>query len=396
MTTDAIGNVGAEGGAAPRLLDTAPVPLLVLDERLRVRRCNTAMAQLIGAEAAECRGRPLSELVVADDRPALAAAAGALRAGEPVAGLELRLESGDGRPSPMTWYADPFCDGDGRLLGGVVVLGGPQGGERPDPGGLLSPVETELQEKIRLLEGHVRELAGANERMQRFVDSLAHDLRGPLRVLDGFERMLEEEYGGGLDATARDYLERIRRNTGHLSALLDALAGLYLTGAPRPVRRQPVDLAALAEEVVAGLRQEQPERRVALEVESPLRAEGDPELLRLLLANLLGNAWKYTAGHDPARIALDRREEAGRSVFTVRDDGPGFANDQAERIFEPFVRLHSKEVPGSGLGLMTVRRVVEHHGGTVWAEAAPGEGAALRFTLGPERRERIPLLSLSE
>jgi light-regulated signal transduction histidine kinase (bacteriophytochrome) len=211
---------------------------------------------------------------------------------------------------------------------------------------------------------------------------VSHDLRTPLRAIDGFTRALEEDYGGSLDDKAHDYIERVRRATRRMGQIIDDL--LLLSRLARDeIRTERVDLTALAGEVDAALRAAQPDRDVAFTAAPGLCATGDSRLLRLVLENLLDNAWKYTSRKPRARIAFGMVNGAGEPVFFVRDDGAGFDMAYADKLFGAFQRLHgSDEFPGSGIGLATVARIVHRHGGRTWAEGATGQGATFYFTLG--------------
>nr|WP_255698928.1 CHASE domain-containing protein [Luteimonas sp. Y-2-2-4F] len=238
----------------------------------------------------------------------------------------------------------------------------------------------------RTLEARVaartRELERANRELEAFSYSVSHDLRAPLRSLDGFSRRLLERHAARLDDEGRDYLARIRAAAGRMDALIDALLQMaHLSRAT--LERQPLDLGAIAAQVEADLRHGEPQRRVEVRIHDGLAACGDPALVANLLQNLVGNAWKFTGGRADARIEVGRERRAdGAEAFFVRDNGAGFAPEQAARLFRPFQRLHAQEdFPGHGIGLASVRRVVERHGGEVWAEGRPGQGACFWFTL---------------
>ncbi|MBV6474561.1 MAG: Adaptive-response sensory-kinase SasA [Rhodocyclaceae bacterium] len=226
------------------------------------------------------------------------------------------------------------------------------------------------------------ELTAANRELESFAYSISHDLRAPLRGIDGFSHLLAEEYAEKLDATGRDYLERVRRAAQRMGELIDDI--LELSRVTRQdMRRVRVDLSQIAAEAIEERARVEPGRRVEVSIEPGCIALGDPQLLRVLMQNLLENAWKYSRKADPARIAFGRETLAGETVFFVRDNGVGFDMKYADRLFSPFQRLHKpEEFEGSGIGLATVARVAHRHGGRVWAEASPDQGATLRFTLG--------------
>jgi signal transduction histidine kinase len=225
-------------------------------------------------------------------------------------------------------------------------------------------------------------LAAANQELESFSYSVSHDLRAPLRGIDGFSRALEEDFGATLPEEGRRFISRIRAATRRLGLIIDDL--LLLSRVARSeLRREKVDLGALALEVYAGLRAAEPTRDVRLAVGDGLLARGDPRLLRLLLENLLGNAWKYTSKKPRARVEFAAQANGGETVYYVRDDGAGFDMAYADKLFGAFSRLHNaNDFPGSGIGLATVARIVHRHGGRVWGEGAPGAGATFYFTLG--------------
>lgn len=233
-------------------------------------------------------------------------------------------------------------------------------------------LEQEVSRRTHELSAVVREL-------ETFSDSVSHDLRAPLRPIEGFSALLLERED--LPADVLGHLRRIQAAARRMSGLIDDL--LHLSRVSRQeLAHLPVDLSAVAREVWSALAAQAPGRRVELAVAEGLLALGDPGLLRVLLENLLGNAWKFTSRTQGAKVEVGRRTRDGVAAFYVRDNGAGFDGAQAHRLFTPFERLHAEgEFPGTGIGLATVRRVVERHGGRVWAEGAPGEGATFWFTL---------------
>lgn len=245
----------------------------------------------------------------------------------------------------------------------------------------------EIERLNRELEQRVRErtadLASANRELESFAYSISHDLRAPLRGIDGFSQMALEEYGDQLEAGGRNYLERVRAAAQRMGHLIDDI--LELSRVSRHAMRQErVDLSRLAAELMDEIREGDLLRSVEVSIAPGCTALGDPRLLRVLLQNLLENAWKYSARQTEARIDFgSERLDTGETAFFVRDNGVGFDMKYADRLFSPFQRLHDpKDYPGSGIGLATVARIAHRHGGRAWAESAPGQGATLRFTLG--------------
>ncbi len=240
----------------------------------------------------------------------------------------------------------------------------------------------ELARSNLALERKAAELSAINGELESFAYSVSHDLRAPLRRIDGFGRMLAEECAGQLGATGLAYLDRLRASCVRMGQLIEDL--LTLSRASRgELNRTVVDASEMARSVAADLQRDEPGRAVTVVIEPGVRAECDERLLRILLVNLLGNAWKFTGRTAEARIEFGRTRAGGREVLFVRDNGVGFDMGSAARLFGAFQRLHSEsEFPGTGIGLATVQRIVRRHGGDIRAESAVGQGAAFYFTFG--------------
>jgi light-regulated signal transduction histidine kinase (bacteriophytochrome) len=225
-------------------------------------------------------------------------------------------------------------------------------------------------------------LEGANHELEAFSYSVSHDLRAPLRSIDGFSHALVTEYGDKLDAEGQRYLERIRAATRRMAGLIDDLLNLArITRAE--LRWTSVDLSALAGQVAAELHRHDPERTTPIHIAAGVASRGDARLLTIVLENLLGNAWKFTGKHAAAEIWFDEQRRDGRTVYCVRDSGAGFDMKYADKLFAPFHRLHgATEYDGVGVGLATVQRIIARHGGQIWAEAEVDRGATFFFTLG--------------
>jgi light-regulated signal transduction histidine kinase (bacteriophytochrome) len=225
------------------------------------------------------------------------------------------------------------------------------------------------------------ELAQVNRELEAFAYSVSHDLRAPLTSINGFAELLMREQGPKLDATANRYLTRIRDGSVRMAGLIQDLLGLSRV-TQQGIENRPIDLLSPIETAVKALREAEPTRSVMFTAPATLAAHGDLKLLSLALANLLSNSWKYTSKTANACVEVGLREQAGEKVYFVKDNGAGFNPDYADRLFRPFVRLHSEsEFPGTGIGLATVARIINRHGGRIWAESKPGEGATFFFTL---------------
>lgn len=216
---------------------------------------------------------------------------------------------------------------------------------------------------------------------ESFSYTVSHDLRAPLRVVEGFTRILKEDYGRLLDRIGNDHLERVLGAASRMNNMIDALLSLSQLSA-QPLARQAVNLSQLATMVIEDLRRAAPERRAEIHIEPGMIAQGDPTLLRMVLENLLGNAWKYSSRCEVTEIRFERQQQGADLVFAVTDKGAGFDMRFAERLFGVFQRLHSaSDFSGTGVGLASVRRIVYRHGGDIWAESEVGRGARFYFTL---------------
>ena len=239
----------------------------------------------------------------------------------------------------------------------------------------------ELQERNDALRRNAAELLAANTELDAFAYSVSHDLRAPLRSIDGFSQILLEDYSGTLDAAGRESLQRVRAASQRMGTLIDDL--LKLARVTRvEIRTEDVDLSGMAREIAAELQRATPERLVEFAIAPGLRARGDARLLRVALDNLLRNSWKYTAKQAQPRIEFASIAANGERAFMVRDNGAGFDMQYADKLFGVFQRLHSPaEFEGTGVGLATVRRIITRHGGRIWAEGVVDRGATFYFTL---------------
>jgi signal transduction histidine kinase len=267
--------------------------------------------------------------------------------------------------------------------------------------GVVRDITERRQAEVRIgglnrdLERRLAELGTVNRELEAFSYSVSHDLRAPLRAIDGFSQALLDEYGARLDDEGRDYLGRVRAAAQRMGELIDDLLDLSRVSR-REMRREPVDLSAIARTVVQQLRRAAPGREVDAVIAEGLVAEGDAHLLRIALENLVGNAWKFTGPRARSRIEIGAVHADGIATYFVADDGVGFDMAYADKLFGAFQRLHGmREFPGTGIGLATVQRIVLRHGGRVWARAEVGKGATFYFTLpggggGPDGREDDP------
>lgn len=242
-------------------------------------------------------------------------------------------------------------------------------------------LNAELEVRVRQ---RTQQLEEANREMESFCYAVSHDLRAPLRALDGFSRILLEDAGAILDDDDKDKLQRIIAASERMGRLMDDL--LRLSRICRAgMRLAETDLGAIARDAIGRLRGQEPQRGIIAGVASGLTVKADAGLMRIVLEDLLGNAWKYTRRISEPRIEFGRRERDGKAFFYVQDNGVGFDMRYAAKLFSPFQRMHSpSDFEGNGIGLAIVQRIVQRHGGRVWAESEPGRGATFCFTLWTE------------
>lgn len=346
--------------------------LVVLDSEGRVVDANPAAADTLGLPLAQLQGADGWSFVAADD-PRLPPLVEAFRKDRRARG-ELRIRRADGSCFEADIAAVIYPDAAGRSLGLWSMR---DVTERQRARDQILQLNATLEERVRQ---RTAQLEALNAELEAFSYSVAHDLRAPLGAVAGFAEALGAQ-GERLDDKGRRYLERICTSAHRMAEMIDALLELgrvSRTGS----QPQEVDLGQLAQGILDELRQAHPQRQVTTRVAGGLGVQGDPRLLRLALQNLLGNAWKFTAGRPDACIEVGCEERQGQRVFHVRDNGAGFDMEAARHLFGAFQRLHdASEFPGHGVGLANVRRIVHLHGGQIWAEAQPGAGATFHFTL---------------
>lgn len=350
------------------------------------QRVNPHWEEVLGWSSEELLAQPWMELVHPDDRErTLAEAARIAQAGQDTASFENRYRCRDGSYRWLHWNSKVSAEDN------LIYAAARDVTDRKRQEAVLAAQEAELRSLAGALEARVEERTGeleaANKELEAFSYSIAHDLRAPLRAIDGYSLAVLEDYEQDLPEAAQADLARVREASGRMSVLIDKLLELSRISR-RELVRSSVDLSVLAEEITNDLQLDDTAREVRVEIEQGLNVNGDPELLRLVLQNLLENAWKFTAQTEEAHVEFARvGGENGHSTFEVSDNGAGFDMRYAEKLFRPFERLHRhEEFSGTGVGLTTAARVLIRHGGNVWANGTPGEGASFFFDL-PTREE---------
>ena len=336
-----------------------------------------------GQSASEYRGAGWRRAFHPDDLPQLERYIGHAMRGHQTGELELRLwQAAAAQYRIVSLRPVAVFDGDGEFREWIGTLTDVDDRRR---------AEDEVRRLNVELEGRVRDrtkkLEEINGELEAFSYSVSHDLRAPLRAMDGFSQRLATEYGPKLDEQAHNYLERIRNGAKRMGQLIEDLLSLSRITRIELSRRE-VDVSALVHQVLNDLQQREPERKVETSVWEGVHVEADVRLVRVALENLLGNAWKFSSKTGHPRIEFGMMQEGARKVLFVRDNGAGFDMAYADKLFGPFQRLHGmNEFPGTGIGLATVQRIVNRHGGRIWCQAKPGAGATFFFTLQEDARQ---------
>ena len=363
------------------LIDLAQDAIVVRNLDQTLRFWNKGAERLYGWSAEEVLGKTMDEVMCCTPKVLVAPFDRMVATDVDWTG-ELEQMASDGSVLFVEARSSVVRDAHGQVTGVMTVITDIR--ERQQAREEILQLNSSLEERV---ERRTAQLKFANQQLEAFSYSVSHDLRSPLSAVDGFSSLLEKSITRPGDAPlsdrSRHYLARIRAGVGQMGELIDAM--LLLAQVSRTsLRGEPVDLGRQAEAVLLGFREREPGRAVQWQIEPGLLTQGDSRLLRQVLENLLGNAWKFTAGKARACIAVGQeKNNAGETVFFVRDDGAGFDMAHASKLFGAFQRLHDQaEFPGTGIGLATVQRIVARHSGRVWADAAPGQGATFYFTLG--------------
>lgn len=355
--------------------------VVVTDAQQRVTLLNPVAEALTGWKHDEALGRALRDimsLVTAQTGETVASPVDQAFAEKGVTNLRdgTLLVSKDGASTPIADSAAAMLDDRGELLGGVMVFRDVTEQRRMD--GAIQRLNEELEHRV---VERTQQLEAANKELEAFSYSVAHDLRSPLRGIDGFSQMLIEQHASNLGPEGVEQLFRVRQAAQRMATLIDDLLQLARV-ARTTLQRRPVDLSQLAHTVTARLRRAHTGRAIEVAIQDGLVVEGDERLLQVVLENLIGNAWKFTSKVAHARIEVGARAQDAARVHFVRDNGAGFSMQYADRLFGTFQRLHSdSEFEGTGVGLAIVQRIILRHGGQIWAESAVDQGTTLSFVL---------------
>ena len=368
------------------ILNFAGEGILGVDVEGKITFVNPAAARLVGWEVAEMIGKCHHDLVhhtriggstyPQEECPISAV----FRDGKVRRAENEVFWRQDGTNFPVEYTSTPIRNERGELLGAAVVFKDITARKQAEEE--IRKLNEELEQRVRERTAQLEE---ANKELESFAYSVSHDLRAPLRAVDGFSRILLEECKDTLSKEAQGYLDRITAGSRRMGQLIDDILKLS-----RLSRTEMVffnfDLSTMVREIAAELQEAEPKRQVEFTIEANLMVSASQRLLRIALVNLLENAWKFSAKSPRARIAFGSQEHDGGRCFFVKDNGPGFKMDYADKIFKPFERLYKdSEFPGTGIGLSVVQRVIQRHGGRVWVESAEGQGTTFYFTLKEPR-----------
>ncbi|UCF13720.1 MAG: PAS domain S-box protein [Thermoplasmatales archaeon] len=355
-----------------QIFNTAADGMRVIDKNFNILRINDTFAKLVGIDKDKAVGKKCYDVFPGSQCHTPRCPLTQILNGKEYLEYEVKKERSDGTKIDCIVSITPFLGHDGELLGIVE-----------DFKDITDRKKSEVKIK-KLNEDLTRqtvELTAINKELEAFSYSVSHDLRAPLRSIDGFSQALLEDYEDKLDEQGKDYLRRVRKSTQRMGQLIDDM--LKLSRLTRSeMHYEEVDLSKLARSVSEQLQKTEPSRNVNFIINDGLTTKGDNHLLQIALENLFGNAWKFTKRQSNAKIEMGKTIEKGKQAFFIRDNGVGFNMKYADKLFVPFQRLHpSDEFPGTGIGLGIVSRIIHKHGGYIWAEAEVGKHATFYFTL---------------
>ena len=355
------------------LLDYASAPIIVWDADFKIVRFNNAFSHLTGYDADEVIGKKLDILFPKESKNRSLTRIRETLKGEHWESVEIPILRKNKETRIALWNSANIYDDEKKQIIATIA----QGQDITE----RKKTELELQKVNQQLLNRTNELFAVNKELESFSYSVSHDLRAPLRSIDGFSQALIEDYEEKLDDQGKDYIQRVRKATQRMGQLIDDM--LRLSRLTRTdLTCEIVDISSLSYSLTEKLQIANPSRTLKIEIQPKMSVKGDKKLLEILMENLLENAWKFTSQVNNASVKIGEFIKDGEQVFFVRDNGAGFDMAYADKLFIPFQRLHSvDEYPGTGIGLALVSRIVHRHGGRIWAEGEVGKGATFYFTL---------------
>lgn len=357
------------------LFQASPLAIVALDPAGKVTQWNRAAELFFGWDAGEIIGQPYP-LISPENQDAQRHFFENTLQGEVLNDIQVRRRKKSGEQLDVSLSTAPIMDAGGAICGIIVLITDIT--ERKKAEEEIRKLNAELEQRV--IE-RTAQLESANKELESFSYSVSHDLRAPLRHIEGFSKVLLEDYREKIDGEGKEYLFRLRHASQRMAQLIDDLLKLSKVTSSE-LNRQQVNLSRIAQVIALELEQTQPQRRVSVNIAADVMANGDARLLRVLMENLLANAWKYTGKQEESIIEFGTAEVAGETTYFIRDNGVGFDMAYADKLFGAFQRLHrSDEFEGTGVGLATVQRIINRHGGRIWAESAVGAGATFYFTL---------------
>lgn len=368
-----------ERDKARMYLDIAGVAIVAINAEQKVALINRKGCMILGYDEKDILGQNwFDNFLPKNIKGGVKSVFDKLMAGEiePVEYFENPILTKSGRERIIAWHNSILRDQTGKIIGSLAS--GEDITERKQAEEEIRRLNEELEERVRQ---RTAQLTASNKELATFSYSVSHDLRAPLRGIDGFSKALLEDYSHILDEEGKDYLNRVRSASQHMGRLITDILKLSQVSRSR-IEYETVDLSAITHQFCEGLHKTQPDRRVELVIAPNIKVQGDAALLRSMMENLLDNAWKFSSTRERSRIEFGFEQIEGEKVYHIHDNGVGFDMTYADKLFVAFQRLHkATEFPGTGVGLATVQRVINRHDGRIWAESAVEKGAAFYFTL---------------
>lgn len=361
-----------------RLFESAQDGILILDAVTgKITDSNPFMTELLSYSREEFVGKELWEIGLLADEEASKAAFIELQTNGYIRYEDLPLDTKSGHRRDIEFVSNVYQEGDRKVIQcNIRDITARRAAETE-----ILFLNTQLEKRVK---DRTAQLELANKELESFSHSVSHDLRAPLRHINAFSQALLEDYGDKFDAEGRDYLQQLKIASQEMAQLIDDLLDLAKVSR-REMRCESVNLSDVAQDILDRLHRDEPDRKVKVIIEKNLLSNGDYGLLKIMLTNLIGNAWKFTSRREESEIEFGRRTTGEENVFFIRDNGAGFDMAYVDKIFGVFQRLHTtKEFEGTGIGLATVQSIISRHHGRIWPEGVVDEGATFYFTLNSE------------